>query len=58
MQDTFRSFTGAEKHKKLTHISDSVKDAKVVRNELSKLGHARHPCKECSPSKAFKSIHS
>ncbi len=31
LQDTYRSFSGAERHKRLMHISDNVKDAKVVR---------------------------
>ena len=29
-QDAFRKCTGAQKHRRLTHIADSVKDAKVV----------------------------
>ena len=31
LQDTYRRFSGAERHKRLMHISENVKDAKVVR---------------------------
>lgn len=31
LQDTYRRFIGAERHKRLMHISENVKDAKVVR---------------------------
>ena len=56
MQDTFRSCTGAEKHKRLTHISDSVKDAKVVRVLPHKHVQKRAAVQWCKLLKAFKSI--
>jgi len=31
LQDSYRRFSGAERHKRLLHISNNVKDAKVVR---------------------------
>lgn len=36
-KDAFRRFTGGEKHKRLTHISESVKDAKVLVTRLRML---------------------
>ena len=34
VQDSYRRFSGAERHKRLLHISNSVRNAKVVRLSL------------------------
>ena len=31
LQDSYRRFSSAERHKRLLHIAENVKDAKVVR---------------------------
>ena len=35
LQDTYRRFSGAERHKRLMHISENVRDAKVVRPSMA-----------------------